>query len=289
MGGSFGSSTRAVPAPRRTRRVAILVVAIVLLVSGVGLAVGLHRASTSKVAVPVPTRPAVTADQQLAAAVQLTRGDLPPGWSVDSSPSSAGSTGADRAGQIAITRAFATCMGLTDQQGSTALGGGASDQTAQAASPIFLGPTPTTRGGSSLELQTEATVVRTHGDEEADFALLARPRYPQCAATAVASEVQLGVNDASGASDRPGPASVSVAVFPRRPNLHVFGLVATFTVTDATASIPVQVEVVSLGSDRLEAQLQAFAIGGRIPSTSVVASIATFEERVVGRGSGVSV
>ncbi len=48
------------------------------------------------------------------------------------------------------------------------------------------------------------------------------------------------------------------------------------------ASVPVQVESISLGSDRVEASLQVFAIGGTIPDVS--ASFSTFEQRVASGG-----
>ncbi len=63
----------------------------------------------------------------------------------------------------------------------------------------------------------------------------------------------------------------------------------TFTVSDRSTPLPVEVESVNLGSDRIEAQLQAFAVGGSIPSDALTAPLSTFEGRVVGQGKSVAV
>ena len=57
-----------------------------------------------------------------------------------------------------------------------------------------------------------------------------------------------------------------------------------FSVKDGSASLPVQVESLSIGADRVEASLQVFAIGGTIPSTALATAFATFEERVASGG-----
>jgi hypothetical protein len=48
----------------------------------------------------------------------------------------------------------------------------------------------------------------------------------------------------------------------------------------------VVVELVVLGSDRIEAQLQALAVDGPMPGAVVSGSVATFEQRVAARGHG---
>jgi hypothetical protein len=140
-----------------------------------------------------------------------------------------------------------------------------------------------------LELQTAADIVRTHDDETSDLSLSARPGYPQCSANAVASELQLGVNDATGGNDQPGPATASVLSLPSPAGVQTLGLVITFTVSDRTTPLPVEVESVTLGSNRIEAQLQAFAVGGSIPSDALTTPLSTFEGRVVGQGKSVAV
>jgi hypothetical protein len=261
-----------------------LVVALVLVASGVGLAVGLAASGTSHPAKGVATAPAVTPDEHLAQQLLLTRDDLPVGWQASMNPGTAANSPALQQGEARITDTLARCMGITDAEGAIVLGGEAPDQTAQTSSPIFVAPTSGT-AQTAVELQTAATVVRTHGDEQQDFALFANPKYPQCAATASAEELQLGVNQTSGAGDQAGPATVSTVQLPGASGLQQSALLMAFTVVDGSATIHVQVESISLGAHRVEAGLEVFAIGGQIPSQSLAASIATFERRVASGGA----
>ncbi len=268
---------------RRTRRIATLVLALVFLGSGVGLAIALSGSGGPPTTASSTTAPP-TADQVLAGQVMLTQRDLPAGWSVSAGGSGSGNSPRIQTGEAKITRAFAGCMGISDAQASLALGGGAADQTAQTSSPVFLGPPAPDQPGFALELQTAATVVRSHQDEQQDFTLLADSRYPRCAGAAVASETQLGANSSSGRSERPGTPSVSVLDLPAPPGEQVSALLVAFNVSDRSASVPVEVEMVSLGHDRIEAQLQALAIGGQIPSGVLASPLSVFAGRVAGGG-----
>ncbi len=281
-GGLPGAHDPPAVKPKRTRRKATLVLALALLVAGVGLAFGLSAGGPVQRAA-IRVAPRLSPDQQLVNQLMLTRSDLPHGWTVNTNTAGSGSQKMQNA-EIAVTRAFARCMGITDQQGAIVLGGQATDQTAQTASPIFVAPTSGAPAGFALELQTAASIVRTHLDEQSDFALYANPQYPQCAATAVASELQLGANNASGHNGQPGPATASVLHLPAPAGEQLSGLLMTFTVSDGSASVPVEVEAVSLGTDRIEAALQAFAIGGRIPTGVLAGSLSAFEQRVAGDG-----
>ncbi len=273
--------------PKRTRRTATLVVALCLLVAGIGLAVGLvvTTSTHAKTAGPTPaTTPASSGDQRLAEKLMLTQADLPTGWRVAKGGGATANSPTVQQGEVRITHTLARCMGITDSQASVVLGGQAADQTAQASSPIFVAPTSSASAGSALELQSAAAVVRTHQDEQDDAGLLANPSYPQCVATASAAELQLGVDQTSGGSDQPGPATVSTITLPAPDGVTLTGLLMAFTVKAGAASVPVQVESISLGSHRVEGSLQVFAIGGQIPNDTLQASIATFEQRVASGG-----
>ncbi len=128
-------------------------------------------------------------------------------------------------------------------------------------------------------------MVRSHRDEQQDFALFSNPKYPQCAATASAEELQLGVNQTSGGGDQAGPATVTPVDLPGTSGEQLSGLLMAFTVEDGTATVPVQVESITLGAHRVEAGLEVFAIGGQIPSQALSASISTFERRVASGGA----
>jgi hypothetical protein len=272
--------------PRRTRRKAMLVIGSALVVAGVGLALSLSHAGSGTPA-GAPGAPRLSSDQRQADQLMLSRNDLPPGWTVNSASES--NSQQMRSAEAAIAKAFAGCMGITDQQGSVVLGGPAGDQTAQTSSPVFVAPASAQNPGFAFELQTTARIVRTHRDEQDDAALYANSRYPQCVATAVAAEVQLGANNASGQNDQPGPASASVVDLHAPAGEQLSGLLISFTVSDRSTPVPVEVEAVSLGTDRIEADLQAFSIGGDIPSDVLSPSLWTFEQRVASRGTGVAV
>jgi hypothetical protein len=264
--------------PKRIRRMVTLAVGMVLIVSGLALALWLSTTGTRTFANPV--RPHLTPDQRLVAQLMLTRSDLPAGWNVQRDNVGSGSSSVVQRGEVGITRTLAGCMGIADEQAAIVLGGSAADQTAQSSSPIFVAPSSSGDPGFALELQTAAAAVRTHHDEQVDFSLLGNPRYPTCAAAAVASELQLGINATSGANDHPGPATVSVLDLPAPAGEQLSGLVITFTVSDGPTSVPVEVETIALGSDRIEASLQSFAIAGQIPGDMFEASVQAFEQRI---------
>jgi hypothetical protein len=162
----YGSDTAAAPAAgkKRTRRTVTLVVALALVVSGVGLAFGLAATGTSKPPTKVAAPPPSSSDEHLAQQLLLTKDDLPVGWRASTNPGTNANSPALRQGEARITRALALCMGITDAEGAIVLGGQASDQTAQTSSPIFVAPT-SDAAGTAVELQTAATVVRSHRDE----------------------------------------------------------------------------------------------------------------------------
>ena len=267
----------------RTRRIATLVLALVFLGSGIGLAIALSGSGGSPTSAPSTTSPP-TPDQALAEQLMLTQNDLPAGWSMSTDSPGSGVAPRIQTGESKITRTFAGCMRISDSEASLVLGGGAADQTAQTSSPVFLGPPSPGQPGFALELQTAATVVRSHQDEQEDFTLLADPRYPQCAGAAVASETQLGADSSSGRNERPGTPSVAVLGLPAPQGEQVSALVVAFTVSDRSASVPIEVEIVSLGHDRIEAELQALAVGGQIPSGELSSPLSVFADRVAGGG-----
>ena len=274
---AVNSSTR--PPPARRRRLAALVAGVVLIGAGIGLAIGL---SAGGPAGPPAVQP--VSDQQLADAIMLTHADMPVGWKV--APATDDPSG-DQPGQAGITRAFGGCMGVSDRLAGTVLGGKAPDQTAQSSSPIFVAPPVPADNGFSLRLQTAASIVRTRRDEQHDLGLVANRRYPACAAKAIASELQLGVNSVSGTDDRPGPAAGEASSLPSLPGEQVWALHVHCDVSDHGAAVPVDVEVIVLGSGRIDADLEAFSIGGPIPDDVIFSTVAAFEERVATKGKGV--
>ena len=270
--------------PRRSRRTATLVVALALLASGIGLAIALSTAAPDTAATRAVAVPTAPSDVHMARLMMLTQADLPQGWRAAKDEGNVANSPSVQRGESQITRSLAGCMGITESQAAIVLGGQAPDQTAQTASPVFVAPSSSAAAGSALELQTAASVVHSHHDEQSDFSLFANPRYPQCAATASAAELQLGVDQTSGGHDQPGPATVSPVDLPGPSGLQESGLIMAFSVKDGSASLPVEVETISLGADRVEASLQVFAIGGQVPNDALSAAFSTFEQRVASGG-----
>jgi hypothetical protein len=281
--------------PGGKRRLTTLLIGIALIGSGVALATFLseraaatHDVQSAAPAVPrVPGR--MSPDQRLADRIMLNRNDLPVGWKVEPGPASADDSAGLERGEAAITRAFAGCMGVTDGQATVLLGGQSSDQTAQTASPIFGAPPSTADPGFAVQLQTAASIVRTRVDEQSDLGLFANPRYAGCASTAIASELQLGLDGFAGGGQRPGPATGTLVSLPGAPGEQVTALRVTCSVVDAGATVPVEVETVLVGSDRIEADLEAFAVGGPIPVGVVDSSVEAFEQRVSSGGEEIQI
>jgi hypothetical protein len=288
--GTFPPVAAWAPPPRRRRR-GVLVAGLALVAAGAALAVALSllekpAQGTTASSSPRTARPATSADQRLADRLMLTAGDLPVGWRADAGASPSGDTRVLQRQQEVITATFARCMGISVARATVLLGGGAPDRTAQTSSPVFVSPASSDNPGFTAEIQTAASIVRSPADQRRDLALVTSPRYPACAGTAVASELQLGLNGVSGQQGRPGPASSSVVPLSAPSGERATALRVSFTVNAQSTSVPVVVELVVLGSDRIEAQLQALAVDGPMPGAVVSGSVATFEQRVAARGHG---
>ncbi len=275
--------------PARTRRLATLLVGIALIATAGGLAISLARQSRGGSTAVATTVPHSASDQRLAAAIMLTRRDLPVGWRVEPKPTTAANTAPLEHGQAAITRSFAGCMGVSNEQASVLLGGQAPDQTAQASSPIFTAPPSGGTTGSTLQLQTAASVVRTHQDEESDLGLFANHRYPTCAANATASELQLGVDEASGTRDQAGAATGTLFTVPTEAGQQLKALRVSCQVVSHGTMVPVEVDAVIVGTGRIEAGLEAYDIDGGIPPAVIASSVQAFEQRVATEGRGVQI
>jgi hypothetical protein len=283
------------PAPRKGRRRAGMLIGAAMILLGAGglAAFELAGGQTPSVAAHPPTS-SRTPDQRLANQVMLTQSDLPVGWLV--SPANSGSIGnspSDRKAQAQFVSNFAQCMGVTADQAASLSGGPAADQTAQMSSPVFEGPStgsiaPSTAPGQLLELVTNADIVKTHADEVRDFGLFTNPRFPNCEAAMTASLAQLGVNDASGGTDAPGPATATVVNLVAPKGEQVEGITMHFAITANSAHIPVEVDFLIVGSDRIEGQLQTFAVGTQFPGDVLSASVSTFEQRVATQGNSAS-
>ncbi len=284
------------PRRRRFRRPATLVIALGLIVAGGGLAAVLLAVADHNPPSKSNATRTVSPDQGLANRLMLTAKDLPAGW--QAGDNRGGASHHDLAVEDQINKTFNQCMSITADQGNVALGGQAADQTAQAASPPFLAPTATAPGGSAtapgaqggqgltLELQTDANIVKTHADEQRDFTLFTSPKFPSCNAAAVAAAVQLGLNDATGGNASAGPATAKVVALVAPRGEQVMGVTMQFTISDGTIQIPTEVDQLLVGTSRTEAQLQALAIGAQFPSDVLSAAVSTFELRVADQGTG---
>lgn len=287
------------PRRRRFRRPATLVIALGLIVTGGGLAAVLLAVANHNPSSTSNATRTVSPDQGLANQLMLTAKDLPAGW--QAGDNRGGASQHDLAVQDQINKTFNRCMSITADQGNVALGGQAADQTAQAASPPFLAPTATAPGGSggsatapgaqggqglTLELQTDANIVKTHADEQRDFTLFTSPKFPPCNAAAVAAAVQLGLNDATGGNASAGPATAKVVALVAPRGEQVMGVTMQFNISDGMTQIPTEVDQLLVGTSRTEAQLQALAIGAQFPSDVLSAAVSTFELRVADQGTG---
>jgi hypothetical protein len=268
---------------RRRRKVVGMSLSLLLVLVGVGVWVGLATTGQSSRSTTSTIRP--SPDQQLARNTMLAQTDLPSGWQI-SPGGSGGTSAADRKAERHIAATFQKCMRVTADQATTALGGQSRDQTAQAQSPIFVGPAAGSVSGAATELQSTSAVVRTHADEKNDYAVYANPRYAQCNATAGAAEAQIGVNDTSGGHDKPGPAEGHVVSIPPFPGEQVLEVESTFTLNSGGQAIVVQDYQVLVAGDRVEAALGAFAVGTVFPTDVLSTSASTLEHRVASVGPG---
>jgi hypothetical protein len=268
---------------RRRRKFVGMSLSILLVLVGVGIWVGLATTDQSSRSTTSTTRP--SPDQQLAQNTMLAQADLPSGWQV--SPGSGGGTSAaDRKAERQIATAFQKCMGVNADQATTALGGQSKDQTAQAQSPIFVGPAAGSINGAATELQSTSAVVRTHADETSDYAVYANPRFPQCNAVAGAAEAQIGVNDTTGKHQQPGSAEGHVVAISPFPGEQVLEVESTFSLNSGGQAIVVQDYQILVASDRVEASLGAFAVGTVFPTDVLSGSASTLEHRVASVGPG---
>jgi len=277
----------------RKRNRSLLVVALVLVVGSIGLAVALSNPRPTQRSVVQPAANP-SPDQLLAQGLLLTQQDLPSGWQPGTASGPAPSAAAQSA-QLQIDQAFTSCMGVSPRDAGVLLGGQAADQTAQASSPVFVGPAPGATApaggqgqGAILEIQTGVAVVRTQLEEQHDLGLFGLPRLPGCTAALAASELQLGLDQASGASATPGASTGSFVPLAAPSGLRVIGVTMSLTLIEAGHAVPVVVDQLIVGRDRVEAQLQAFAVGSTFPPSLLASSITNFEDLISSPGSRTS-
>jgi len=268
---------------RRRRRIVGMTLSMLLVLSGMGVWVGL--AATEQSSSPSPSTTPPSPDQRLARNTMLSKSDLPAGWQA-SAADSGGTSNADRKAEQQIAATFQTCMGVSADQATTALGGQSKDQTAQAQSPVFVGPGAGTTAGAATELQSSVAVVRTHADEKTDYAIYSNPRFPQCNAAAGAAEAQIGLNDSSGSHDQPGPAEGHTVPISPFPGEQVLEVESTFTLNAGGHPVVVQNYQVVVAGDRVEASLGAFAVGTGFPPDVLSGSVSALEHRVASEGLG---
>lgn len=268
---------------RRRRRVVGMGLSMLLVLSGIGVWVGL--AATEQSSSPPPPIPQPSPDQQLARNTMLSKSDLPAGWQA-SPADSGGTSNADRKTEQRIAATFRTCMGVSADQATTVLGGQGKDQTAEAQSPVFVGPGAGATAGAATELQSSVAVVRTHADEKSDYATYSNPRFPQCNAVAGAAEAQIGLNDSSGNHDQPGPAEGHALPISPFPGEQVLEVESTFTLNAGGHPVAVQNYQVVVAGDRVEASLGAFAVGTGFPPNVLSGSVSALEHRVAFEGLG---
>lgn len=273
----------AVPSRRRRRKMVGMTLSMLLVLSGIGVWAGL--AATEQSSSPPTSTTQPSPDQQLARSAMLDKSDLPAGW-LPSPGDSGGTSDADRKAEQQIAATFRTCMGVSADQATTVLGGQSKDQTAQAQSPIFVGPGAGSTAGAATELQSSAAVVRTHADEKSDYAIYSNPRFPQCNAVAGAAEAQIGLNDSSGDQDQPGPAVGHTVLISPFPGEQLLEVESTFTLNAGGDPVVVQNYQVVVGGDRVEATLGAFAVGTGFPPDVLSGSVSALEHRVASEGPG---
>lgn len=272
----------------RPRRRMLLVAGLVLVAAGLGIgslqvAGPGRRPARGQTGTPANR----TTDQRLADHLVLTQGDVPPGWRAAPAPAAQPSpTGHDQAVLARVTGAFGRCLGVSTARGATVLGDPGPDQTAARSSPVFTGPT--TSGSAGLELQTSVSVVRSRADEVADLAPVSSPRYPGCVASAIAAEMQLGVDDVTGGSRTPTGVTGAGVPVPPVAGLRVTAVSASFELGEGRGPVPVEAAEVVLGTGRVEAQLQLFAVGTPFPPAAFHAALTAFEVRLLTAAAAVS-
>jgi hypothetical protein len=132
-------------------------------------------------------------------------------------------------------------------------------------------------------------VVRTHRDEQGDLGLFANHRYPSCAANATASELQLGVDEASGTRDEPHAVTGTLFALPTEAGQQLKALRVSCQVASHGTMVPVEVDAVFVGTGRIEAGLEAIAIDGGIAPAVIDSSVEAFEQRLATKGQGVQI
>jgi len=283
-GGFAGAGTPTPPAHPSSRRwvIAAVAVFVVLALVGTGLAVA-HRSRGSSTATSAPA----SADQRLAESVLVTANDVPSGWTVQAMGDN-GNSPDDQSTIERLTTAFVQCMGITQNQAAGLLGGQADDQTGQAQSPVFQGPTPSDGSSSQANIQSLATVVQTEDDANADFRLFASSRYPGCSGAFIAGVGQLGVDDDDGGHDQPGAVTSQVLALPRTNGVQEVAVQSEFDLDVNGQLIPVQATDAVVCAGRIETQLQAFGIGAPFPPSVFLPVYSTVVSRVITASGGAS-
>jgi hypothetical protein len=190
-----------------------------------------------------------SADQTLAAKINLTGTDLGPTWRVDpgATSSATSATGPQDASRAA---AFAACMGnpaARDVVTQPTDGAGES-------SPVF------SDDGGATDVSSQATVAASSDEIQQELGVVSSPRFPACMQSYIAGVLQ---SSASGQKVLPAPAP-SVVPLPSVADTH--GLVVSTPVTVPGRGV-LAMQTAYIASGRVEVSVSMAAAGKRVNSS----------------------
>jgi len=266
----------------------VLAVVVVLLV---GAGVGALFAWSAKS--PSASGPASgsSGDLEVAQQINITVGDIPSTWSVDSSPSgplgaffssrgAAPSLSPSQRHEVAqVAAGYEQCMGIPAAS-DRIFGGATSTPTAEANSPVFAAPT----AGPISETGSQTEVFASSENVAADVAQVSSPRFPLCFGAALGKEFLEGAQGANGGVTL-GTPQVQPLSLPQTPGVHAVGIDLTIPITSAAGTVPTQFGFVLTGGGRVEATLITFAAATAFAPSLTTGLTTALEHNIATRGT----
>jgi hypothetical protein len=280
---------------------ALLAVAgVVVLALVVGAVFGLPKIFASHTPPPAG-KPGLTAAsaRQIAGQINITQGDLPNGWYVDTSStgplssffknttsvgSGSAKGGSGQTSGTAIGAQLKACVGPGVPAGITRPGFGA-NPLAHAGSSPFKSP-----DGSALsyaEFGTVTAVYRTTTFPRTMSAAITLPKFSSCFAAALGKAIQTEDKKTVQSGGSIGTPQVQALALPQLPGAHAGGAGVLIPISGNGVSLDVSVSFVYICSAHTVTALFAFALGTPLTAGLVNTQVSGVEHRAVTVGSGI--
>ena len=267
-----------------------MVLALVLVAAAVAIPLAIGSTTSGR------NRTGLPGDHEVAAQANLSRADLPSGWTVAPPGGPLGNifgspgrgpalTPAQQQASTTIARRYEQCVGVSGSK-DRIFGSKGPTPDAQVSSPVFAGPSsgPAMLAGSRVAVFASSTPV------ESAIAQITRPEFAQCFGAALGQEIVLGAKAGVGSTGVVfGTPEVQPLAVPKTAGADAAGVDIIVPLSGDGQSSSLQVGAVIVAGGRLEADLITYGGPAGFPSSLTGKLAWALEQHVVTEGMATGV